>query len=51
MTAAANLKFTYEDIELIDTPDLIINLWTYNFLLIIYRVLPTAHTRATVKKN
>ena len=28
--AAANLKFTYEDFEVLDTPDLIINLWTYN---------------------
>ena len=28
MTAAANLKFTYEDFELIETPDLIINLVT-----------------------
>ena len=30
--AAANLKFTYEDFEVLDTPDLIIHLWTYNFL-------------------
>ena len=29
--AEANLKFTYEDFEVLDTSDLIINLWTYNF--------------------
>ena len=33
MTALANLKSTYEDFELIDTPDLIINWWTYNFFV------------------
>ena len=33
MTALANLKSAYEDFELIDTPDLIINWWTYNFFV------------------
>ena len=28
---AASLKFTYKDFEVLVTPDLIINLWTYNF--------------------
>ena len=32
MATAANSKFIYKDFEVLDTPDLIIHLWTYNFL-------------------